>query len=294
MRYHAESFRRDYGFNVTDEELLSLLAVEGLNCQLKDHTALSTYLDTLPGISGSEYDGHYGGRVYASVSTEEGDGEWEWRLGMVDRAIGYFMDDARRLVKYFPSVVSGDYDTDNDLSMIYSDENFVLLKDGDGTVLVGHADGIKRLQSADFILDTVSVDVHERRHLEDENIWLPVNPSRELADVRKWVASFVDLPTVSELPTISVESRWLSMHVPSDSRPIWANDDFILSEKGENLAATFKTRDSTGTKYYIDAARDQLMEMVREANANSVSGSRLAKYLETQVGSDLARAPKFL
>lgn len=291
MRYNAQSLRRDYTFVVTNEELLALMKVEGFNCQLRDHTSLVSYLDKLPGISRIEYDGHFGAHVFASVDTDED--EWEWRVEMVDRAIGWFMDDARRLVKYFPTVVSGDYDTEMGLSMIYSDEDFVILRGDAGTVLVGYEGGVKELGKADFVLETITADVQERRHLEDENIWLPDNPSRELPDVRQWVASFVKLPDMSELPTVSVESRWLSLHIPSDSRPIWANDDFIVADKNGTLSVTFKTSDSTGTKLYLDAARDQIMSMVRDANANASSGYRLGKYLENQVGSDLARAPKF-
>lgn len=292
MRYNAQSLRRDYTFDVTNEELLSLMKVEGFNCQLRDHTSLVAYLEKLPGISRVEYDGHFGAHVFASVDTDED--EWEWRVEMVDRAIGWFMDDARRLSKYFPSVVSGDYETDHDLDMIYSDEDFVILGvTGANTVLVGHAGGVTELQKADIVIELVAHDMEERRHLEDENIWLPDNPSRELPDVRQWVASFVKLPEMSELPTVSVESRWLSLHIPSDSRPIWANDDFIVADKNGTLSVTFKTSDSTGTKLYLDAARVQIMSMVREANANASSGYRLTKYLENQVGSDLARAPKF-
>ncbi|MCS4089507.1 hypothetical protein [Rhizobium sp. BK176] len=290
MRYHAESLRRDYTFDVTNEELLAIMKVEGINCQLEDHTSLVTYLDKLPGISKVEYDGHFGAYVFASVDTDEE--EWEWRLEMVDRVIGWFMDDARRLCRYFPTVVSGDFETEMGLDMVYSDEDFVILKGDKGTVLVGHADGIKTLEKADFVLDTITADVEERRHLEDENIWLPINPSRELADVRKWVASFVTLPEVSELPTISVESRWLSLHIPQDSRPVWANDDFIIADKDGSLSVTFKTQESTGTKIYIEAARDQIMSMVREANASSSSAVKLTRYLERQVGDDLRRGPR--
>ncbi|MCV9965082.1 hypothetical protein OIU34_24600 [Pararhizobium sp. BT-229] len=291
MRYNAQSLRRDYTFDVTNEELLALMKVEDMSCQLDEHTSLVTYLNKLPGISRIEYDGHFGPHVFASVDTDED--EWEWRVEMLDRAIGWFMDDARRLCRFFPTVVEGDYETETGLDMVYSDEDFVILKADKGTVLVGHAGGIKKLKKADFVLETITADVDERRHLEDENIWLPVNPSRELAEVRKWVASFVTLPEVSELPTVSVESRWLSLHMPQDSRPVWANDDFIVADKNGSLSVTFKTRDSTGTKFYIEAARDQIMSMVRDANANASSGYRLAKYLENQVGSDLARAPKF-
>lgn len=290
MRYHAQSLRRDFTFDVTNAELLALMSVEGLNCQLEDHTSLVTYLDKLPGISKIEYDGHFGPHVFASVDTDED--EWEWRVEMVDRAIGWFMDDARRLCRYFPTVVSGDYDTEVGLGMVYSDEDFVILEAGKGTVLIGYEGGIKKLEKADFVLDTITADVEERRHLRDENIWLPVNPSRELPDVRKWVSSFVKLPEASEVPTVSVESRWLSLHVPQDSRPVWANDDFIVADKNGSLSVTFKTQDSTGTKYYLEAARDQIMSMIREANANSSSAYKLAKYLERQVGDDLARGPR--
>ena len=156
----------------------------------------------------------------------------------------------------------------------------------------GHAGGVKKLKKADFVLDTITADVEERRHLEDEDIWLPINPSRELADVRKWVSSFVKLPDASDLPTVSVESRWLSLHMPSESRAVWANDDFILADKNETLSLTFKTRDSTGTKIFLESARDQIMSMVREANANSSSAVKLTRYLERQLGDDLVRAPK--
>lgn len=291
MRYHAQSLRRDFAFDVTNEEFSSLERVEGLNCQLEDHTSLVAYLSKLPGISGVEYDGHFGPHVFASIETEE-EG-WEWRIEMLDRAIGWFMDDARRLCRYFPTVVSGDCETDG-LDMIYSDEDFVILKADASTVLVGHDGGIKKLKKADFVLDTINVDVEERRHLKDENIWLPVNPSRELADVRQWVSSFVKLPEVADLPSVSVESRWLSLHIPQDSRPVWANDDFIAADKNGSLSVTFKTRDSTGTKYYVEAARDQIMSMIREANANSSSAVKLAKYLERQVGDDLERAPRLV
>ncbi|MCZ7861288.1 hypothetical protein O9X98_07680 [Agrobacterium salinitolerans] len=290
MRYHAQSLRRDFTFDVTNAELLALMSVEGLNCQLEDHTSLVTYLDKLPGISKIEYDGHFGPHVFASVDTDED--EWEWRVEMVDRAIGWFMDDARRLCRYFPTVVSGDYDTEVGLGMVYSDEDFVILEAEEGTVLIGYEGGIKKLEKADFVLDTITADVEERRHLQDENIWLPVNPSRELPDVRKWVSSFVKLPEASEVPTVSVESRWLSLHMPQDSRPVWANDDFIVADKNGSLSVTFKTQDSTGTKYYLEAARDQIMSMIREANANSSNAYKLAKYLERQVGDDLARGPR--
>jgi hypothetical protein len=290
MRYHAESLRRDYTFDVTNDELLGLMRVEGINCQLEDHTSLVTYLDKLPGISKVEYDGHFGASVFASVDTDEA--EWEWRLEMVDRVIGWFMDDARRVCRYFPTVVSGDFETEMGLDMVYSDEDFVILKADKDTVLVGHAGGIKKLKKADFVLDTITADVEERRRLEDENIWLPINPSRELAEVRKWVSSFVKLPEAPELPTVSVESRWLSLHMPSDSRAVWANDDFIVADKNDSLSVTFKTRDSTGTKIYTDGARDQIMSMIREANANSSIAVKLTRYLERQVGDDLSRAPR--
>jgi hypothetical protein len=290
MRYHAQSLRRDFTFDVTNEELLALMRVEGMNCQLEDHTSLVAYLEKLPGISRVEYDGHFGPHIFASVDTDEE--EWEWRVEMLDRAIGWFMDDARRMSRYFPTVVSGDYETETSLDMVYSDEDFVVLKAAKGTVLVGYEGGIKQLKKADFVLDTITADVEERRHVEEDNLWLPVNPSRGLPDVRKWVASFVKLPDVSELPTVSVENRWLSLHMPQDSRAVWANDDFIVADKGGSLSVTFKTRDSTGTKYYIEAARDQIMSMIREANANSFNATTLAKHLERQVGDDLARAPK--
>jgi hypothetical protein len=292
MRYRAESLRRDYTFDVTNEELLALMKVEGINCQLEDHTSLVTYLDKLPGISKVEYDGHFGAHVFATVDTDEE--EWEWRVEMADRVIGWFMDDARRLCRFFPTVVSGDYEAEMGLDMVYSDEDFVILKADKGTVLVGHAGGVKKLKKADFVLDTITADVEERRHLEDENIWLPINPSRELADVRKWVSSFVTLPDVSELPTVSVESSWLSLHMPHDSRAVWANDDFIVADKDGSLSVTFKTRDSTGTKIYLEAARAQIMSMVREANANASSAVKLTRYLERQVGDDLARAPRLV
>ena len=71
MRYHAQSLRRDFTFDVTNEELLALMRVESLDCQLEDHTSLVTYLDKLPGISRIEYDGHFGPHVFASVDTDE-------------------------------------------------------------------------------------------------------------------------------------------------------------------------------------------------------------------------------
>ncbi|MDW9479034.1 hypothetical protein GOB57_10200 [Sinorhizobium meliloti] len=291
MRYHAESLRRDYTFKVDAKELDALLAVEGLVCQLKDHTSLVTFLEKLPGISRVEYDGHFGPHVFASVDTDE-EG-WEYRVEMLDRAIGWFMDDARRLRKYFPTVVEGTFDEGSELDMIYSDEDFVILKTGgQNTVLVGYEGGVREFRNADFVIEAIGVDTHERRHLEDENTWLPVNPSRELADVRKWVASFVDLLDVSQLPTVSVEERWLSLHIPQESRPVWANDDFIVCDKDEALSVTFKTSDATGTKYYVEAARDQIMSMIRESHANAASAFRLAQFLERQVGDDLARAPQ--
>jgi hypothetical protein len=290
MRFNAQSLRRDYTFDVTVEELSALSKVEWVNCQLKDRTDLCTYLDQLPGINKAEYDGHFGPHVFVSIDTDEE--EWEWRVEMVDRVIGWFMDDARRLLRYFPAVVSGEYDTVSDLYVVYSDEDFVILQSDRDTVLVGHAGGVKELKNADFVLETIAADVQERRHLEDENIWLPVNPSRELVDVRKWVSSFVTLPEASELPTVSVESRWLSLHIPTDSRAVWANDDFIVADKNGSLSVTFKTRDSTGTKIYIEAARDQIMSMIRESNANSSSSAKLTRYLERQVGDDLRRGPR--
>jgi hypothetical protein len=290
MRYHAESLRRDFTFDVTKEELLALQRVEGLNCQLEDHTSLVSYLDKLPGISRVEYDGHFGPHVFASVDTDED--EWEWRVEMVDRAIGWFMDDARRLCKYFPTVVEGDYEDDG-LDMVYSDEDFVIIETAKkGVVLVGHAGGIKKLKKGDFVLEVIAADAEERRHLEDENIWLPVNPSRGLAEVHKWVASFVALPKVAEVPTVSVASRWLSLHIPEGSRAIWANDDFIVADKNETLSLTFKTQDATGTKLFVEAAREQIIGLIRESNANLAAGHGLTRFLERQVGADLRRPPR--
>lgn len=293
MRYHAESLRRDYTFDVPVEELLSLLNVESYKCALSDHTSLASFLDQIPGISDAKYDGHFGPHVFASVDTEE-EG-WEHRVDTVDQLIGYFMDDACRLERYFPSLFDGTYTkrqpnrVERKLSMIYSDEDFVILQaEGEDLVLVGHADGVVDLKSADFVLDTIHGDVEERRFLEEDNKWLPKTPSRELADVRKWVSSFVTLPASSALPTVYVEEHDLAPHIPDGSRPVWANPYYVVCDhETSGLSVTYKTHDSTGTTWYIDGAREQIIDLIKEAKRGSAF--KLAKFLDNKHGDPLCR-----
>lgn len=290
LRYNALSNRRDFQFDVTVEEFTALSAVEDMPNGIKDHVDLGTYLDSLPGISRTEYNGHFGPHIFVTVDTDEDD--WEWRLGMVDRAIGNFMDDARRLSRFFPDVVKGKHEYEDELRVLYSDEDFVILSREHSRVLIGSAAGTVALSGGEFVIDTVREDQQERRHLEEEGIWLPVTPSRDIADIRKWVSTFVALPDVTTVPTISVENRWLSLHMPEGARAVWANDDFIVADKNGNLSVTFKTKDSTGTKCYMEAARDQLLSLVAQSNAGRGGAEKLARYLERQIGDDLVRAPR--
>ena len=209
--------------------------------------------------------------------------------------IGWFADDGRRLSKFFPGIVEGkempDEDTYGDYRLLYTDDDFVVIGLGDtGDVVVGHAGGIVRLGSADFLIETVRDDMRERAYLEEERKWLPETPSRNIPAVREWIASFVPLPGQAALTLVDIEGHPLETRVPEKGTPVWSNPDFVVCHNGDlGISVTFRTRESAGTTWYTEGAASQIEDLVRESRTSSVAEHRLASFLERKAGDDLYR-----
>lgn len=292
MRFNSESLRRDYTFSVPAEELLAVLNYEDLNCMraIENHVMLSEFLDKIPGLSGTEYNGHYGAHVFVSVDTEE-EG-WEYLVETADRIIGKFVDDAVRLGKFFPAIVKNDDDDTQDgkFTILYTDEDFVILgRDNETRVRVGHAGGTIYLDNADYILELIDEQRREYSINPEDNLYLPLIPARDIPEVREWVRTFVAIPKEAPLASVSVKGHRLAKALPTIGRPIWKNPDFVICDTGnDTVSVTFKTHESTGTKHYLEAAAAQVLDLVRSAKASPLSEDRLVRLLRNHVGSDLA------
>ena len=294
MRYSVENTQKSFAASVPTEDFIALTRFEGggaFRNFTPDCVSLCTYLEKLPHISRVEYNGHFGSYIYFNMDVDEDQVDEKHCLAFVDKTIGNFLDDARRLTKYFPNIAAdGSADRDQQYEFLYTDDDFVILGTGkEDEVYLGSPSGtvlISGKNDVEEVLDIVLSDIEKRSFIEgdkdaeEQDYWLPKTPSRGLVSVRAWASKYIELPDENLLKTVPMDGHELSTFIPKNGRAVFVSPDFVFCdhEKGD-LSLSFHYEDGTGATYFTDGARDQMVEFIKKAQNDSEARSNFISYL---------------
>jgi hypothetical protein len=250
---------------------------------------LTEMLGGIDDVSDVEYDGHFGSAIYATFDLGD-DGE-KPQLDVFVEKVEVFIEDLRRVERFMPDLFEyprhsiekyqqyDERDKPRLRNLIYSHPDFVLsdsadedvvtvfhLRNGEPAMTDVNAPAIRDALFAD--LDMRSFDPHKRK---------AVNLSRDMPEVDgvilPHIASSAQIrrnrsaeAATAARATPDFSSHFLFGDLPVGSMPLHAAAKWIVSDAGPEIGTsiTFRTEGEAGAKYFVGAARDQLLELVRD------------------------------
>lgn len=280
MPYPASVTRHDICFEIPVEEFRNLLDYEEADWRAFSLPTLSTILDGIDGVSGTEYNGHFGSNIFVTLDVDD-DGETP-QIAQVQRILDEHFADVRRVADIMPQLlVSGRHTIEEwaqyyrggevKRTMLYSDDQF-LISDSmhDHTIAVFYKEGgetrMREIPRVAGILDLIGSDRHQRSF--DVHKRKEITLSRDIPKVRMRIANYLSLPEpTKEMPSVApidVSRHFLKETLPPGAVPIYAHPLFIVADSGERtgLSVTFRSDGESGAKWFTDGARKQIIETI--------------------------------
>lgn len=280
MPYPVSIDRQQMSFEIPRDDFLNLLNFEEANWLEFELPTLSTILDKIPGVSNTEYNGHFGSHVFATFDLDD-DGEVPQLEEFQQRLDEHFAD-VRRVAHLMPALVASPrslvheyYQEDENgkrvlRTMLYSDDQFMI---ADSMIphtiaLFYKEDGVpkmKEMPRVAGILDMIDEDQRERssNKLARNEMTL----SRDISKVRARIGKHIQLadvpyPKPAALRAVDVSNHFLALDIPNAGKPLFAHRLFVVADSGPNtgLSVTFRADGEVGTKWFMDGARDQIIE----------------------------------
>ena len=285
MRYNTELQEMTYCMPISNEDFLALTKFEGVGVQqlfIDDCTELYKYLEKIKCVSQVDYNGHYGAAIHFKLDASEDAIDQKIMLQCVDQVVANFVDDARRVMTFFADRDHGN----RSYELLYTDDDFVILAtDNEDEIYIGHDAGYVLLSGKkkfSNIINKIRLDINERSIFEDEGGYLPKTPSRSIEEVKKWVSKHVKLPDENHLPTVSLGNNPLIKAIPNGGRPVFADDGVVFCDcQNRGFSVTVTYDDTTGTAYFTDGAKDQIVEKIKVAKSGAAARQKfVAKTLE--------------
>lgn len=302
MAFPTTVYCHRISFEIPDNEFRNVLDYETADGREFDLPSLSTMLDLIPGVDGTDYSGHYGAQVFAEFEVDE-NGQTP-QVAEFQALLEDFLIDARRIRAVMPEIM--DFPRHNvpvaELDMepepgwrvalrkfLYGDDDFLIAtsEDRDQVSIFHRAGGeLERLDATipQSVLRVIHADRMERSfHPMSRK---PITMSKDMTRVRRWVSSLIPLDV--KLPSVDVADHPLADDLPRDTRPVLRNPKFVVSDGGPDLglAVSFVSEGEVGTKWFTDEARRSILRQIEDAGGNL---GRLSGWLLTQLPPDVER-----
>jgi len=262
-------------FEIPTEDFYNLLNCETANYREFDLPELSSMLDAIDGVSDTEYNGHFGAHISSSFDVDE-DGQTP-QMAEFQAILDDFFADARRIAAIMPEVMIFPRHDLHDVvlqrepdagarralrTFLYSDDDFLIATgEDDETVTILHReDGKLGAVDARMPLSVLRVIAADRdRRSFDRSKRKPITMSRDLKGVRQWVQQHVELDI--RIPTVDAGDHPLAPHLPDGARVVLSHRKFLVADHGRDvgLSVTFVSEGEPGTKWFVDAARRDLL-----------------------------------
>lgn len=302
MPYHPNVYSQRISFEIPEDDFMNLLNYEMANLREFDLPVLSTMLDTIDGVSDSNYSGHFGSQVFSELDVDENGATPQ--VAAYQALLDDFFMDARRIRALMPELLEFprhdlhslmlDRDPENGMrralrSFLYGDDDFLISTgEDDETVTIFHREGGELgMVDAKMPLSVVRKIASDRdRRSFDSFKRKPITMSRDLPGVREWVSKIV--PIDIRVPTLDASSHHLAEHLPEGARPVLLHRKFIIADSGKDvgISVSFISEGEPGTKWFTDAARRQILDSIAHSDGHM---GRFNTWMLRQLPDDVER-----
>jgi hypothetical protein len=306
MAIEHDVTKKSLRFNLATSDALALFRADEASHAFEFHR-LVELLGDLPGVSNVEYDGHFGPHVFADIVMDDDRFDEATLAIMVERTISLSLDDAHRLHRLMPGFTEGPAHRkhtiwkmvdDADRKFVYSDPDFVIFESrlsGDIEIF-HHVDGkavVVATTFPDALLRVLEQDEFDRRIDEEQS--MKMLPARGLDEVRAWVAEQVVLPDHSYIRTAGLDTdHRLAGSVGEGSRPIHVTSRAIVAAREDGTVSLhFVYGKGSGTKTFMDAAAEQVREMIRNTASNASASDILDRWIARQTDENTHGGPSY-
>lgn len=308
MPFESRVYCHKITFDIPDQDFDNLLAYEGAKFREFDLPVLSTMLDYIDDVSGTNYSGHFGRQVFADFEVDE-NGETP-QVEQFQALLDDFFIDARRAVAIIPEVFrfGGRHDVEMVAlydsgtrsgrvyrTLVYGDDDFLIATGKAGIYSIFHREG-GELQRVDAEMPRalrIKID-HDREVRSDHRMSRrQITMSKDIKGVREWVSTLVPLDI--KVPTVDVTGHFLAEQLPEGARPVLKHRSFIVADHGRDvgLSITFQSEGEFGTKWFVDGKREQLLKNIDvDGGMNGNLNDRILRQLPNDVAMPGIRIPR--
>jgi hypothetical protein len=270
--------RQSIAFDIPDDDFDNILAYDSANYREFKLPVLSTMLDYIEGVSGTDYSGHYGAQVFADFEVDD-EGKTP-QLAQFQQLLEEFLIDARRLKNIMPEVVTtgGRHDVEAALlfdengkrvsrRLIYGDDDFLISTASGTSFSIFHRKGgqLQRVDTSMPAALVLKIHVDREDRSFDRKSKRQITMSKDIKGIREWVSTLIPLDI--KVPTVDVAGHFLAGQLPEGTRPVLKHRSFIVADSGREIGVsiTFQSEGEFGTKWYTDGAREQILKSIQQS-----------------------------